>query len=174
MEVQEGFYVGYLSRTRGLKGELQIFFEFPDYRELELDVLFLEIDRKLVPFFVKSLNVQTNSTAYVFLEDIDHIDKAQPLLRKKIYLPHDKLPARNPDDFRWTDLEGYEVHDKDRGVLGTIHEIHEYPQQFVAAVIHQHREILFPLNEETIVSLDTESQRIHVGLPDGLIDLYLS
>src|SRR5690554_5049695 len=105
METKDSFYIGYISKTRGLKGEVQLFFEFRDYQELNLDVLFLEIDRKLVPFFVQSAYVQPNSTAYLFLEDIDHIDKAQSLLRKKVYLPNDKFPERDPDDFRLTDLE---------------------------------------------------------------------
>src|SRR5690606_18534242 len=97
MKLSESFYIGYISKTGGLKGEVQLFFEFEDYEALQLDVLFLEIDRNLVPFFVESLKIQSNHTAYLFLEDVDHIDKAQPLVRKKVYLPNDKLPERDAD-----------------------------------------------------------------------------
>lgn len=173
-DTNDFFYIGYISRSRGLKGEIQLFFEFSDYEELDLDVLFLEMDRKMVPFFVDTAKIQQNSTAYIFLEDIDHIEKAQPLLHKRVYLPKAKRPERDPDDFRFTDLVGFEAHDSERGPLGKIHAVHSYPQQFVAAVTYQEKEILFPLNEATIVLIDNEKELVQLTLPDGLIDLYLS
>lgn len=172
MELTESFYIGYISKTRGLKGEVQLFFEFEEYEALELEVLFLEIDRKLVPFFVDSLKIQSNHTAYLFLEDIDHIDKAQPLVRKKVYLPNDKLPERSPDDFRITDLKGFTVHDALQGELGEIVEIHEYPQQYIAAVGYKNGELMFPLNDDLIVFIDQEKRLLQVNLPDGLVDVY--
>jgi len=172
MELTECFYIGYISKTRGLKGEVQLFFEFEEYEELELDVLFLEISRKLVPFFVDSLKMHSNHTAYLFLEDIDHIDKAQPLVRKKVYLPNDKLPERSPDDFRITDLKGFMVHDAVQGELGEIVEIREYPQQYIAAVGYRNGELMFPLNDDLIVSIDQENRVLQVDLPDGLVDVY--
>lgn len=173
MDIKDCFYIGYISKTRGLKGELQLFFEFEDYKELDFDVLFIEIEKKLVPFFVETTKILENSTAYLFLEDIDHIDRAQPLVRKKVYLSNELLPERDPEDFRWTDLKGYEVHDEQHGVLGQIAEIHEYPKQFVASVHHQSKEILFPLNEEIITFIDVEEQILEVNLPEGLLALYL-
>ncbi|WP_436830927.1 ribosome maturation factor RimM [Parapedobacter sp. DT-150] len=173
MDLSASFYIGYISKTRGLKGEVQLFFEFDDYEALDLETLFLEIDRKLVPFFVESVKVLPNRTAYLLLEDVDHIDKAQPLVRKKVYLPNSKLPERHPDDFRLTDLTGFAVHDRTYGELGEIAAVHEYPQQYVAAVIYNGNELLFPLNDELIVSIDREGSRLTVDLPEGLVDVYL-
>lgn len=173
MEITDCFYIGYISKTRGLKGELQLFFEFENYKELDIEVLFIEIDKKLVPFFVENENIHNNSTAYIYLEDVDHIDKAQPLVRKKVYLPNTKLPERDPDDFRITDLKGFEVHDVEYGVLGNITEIHDFPQQHVAVVIYQTKEIMFPLNEDIMDSIDVENKILEVTLPEGLVDLYL-
>ncbi len=172
MAFEGNFYIGYLSKTRGLKGELQLFFEFDDYRALELDVLFLAIDRKLVPFFVTQCKLQSNRTAYVFLEDVDHIDQAQPLVHKQVYLPESKRPERHPDDFRITDLKGFTVHDQLHGELGEIIEIHEYPQQYIAVVPYRFNELMFPLNDEIIRAIDREKQLLEVALPDGLIDVY--
>lgn len=173
MELKDSFYIGYISKTRGLKGEMQLFFEFDDYDALELDVLFLEMDRKLVPFFVDRLKLHANRTAYLFLEDIDHIEAAQSLIRKKVYLPNGKLPKRNPDDFRMSDLKGFMVYEVTQGQLGEIMEIHEYPQQLVASVNYEGNELLFPLNDELIVSVDRERGRLEVDLPEGLVDVYL-
>jgi 16S rRNA processing protein RimM len=172
MEITDSFYVGYISKSRGLKGEVQVFFEYDEYDALDLDVLFLEIDHKLVPFFVQHITLHPNRTAYVMFEDIDHIDKAQRLVRKKIYLPNSKKPVRDPDDFRITDLQGYTAVDRTYGELGVIVTVHEYPQQFVAVVLYKGNEIMFPITEGLILGIDRDSKRLDVDLPDGLIDVY--
>src|SRR5690606_1398193 len=163
MDFEGNFYIGYISKTRGLKGELQLFFEFEDYKELEPDVLFLEINRKLVPFFLESYKLQPNHTAYLLLEDIDHIDKAKPLVHKRVYLPDNKKPERDPDDFRMSDLKGYVVDDEKYGKLGEIIAVHEYPQQYVAVVPYKLNELMFPLNDQLIRVIDRENKRLRVS-----------
>ncbi len=172
MTKEQCFYIGYISKTRGLKGEVQLFFEFEDYMELDFDVLFLEVNKKLVPYFVDQLKMQNNSTAYAFFEDIDHIDKAQPLLRKQMYLPLVHMPERDPDDFRYSDLIGYIAIDETEGELGEITQVQEMPQQFIATVVMEETEVMFPLNESFIVGIDPEEKVVVLNLPEGLIDMY--
>lgn len=172
MTIDQSFYIGYISKTRGLKGELQLFFEFEDYQDLDIDVLFVEINKKLVPYFVENIKLQSNSTAYLNLEDVDHIDKAQPLVHKKLYLPNDKMPERDPDNFRLTDLKGFLVIDEVHGELGEIVEVQELPQQFIARVDFNGKELMFPLNDDLILGIDPEEEIIEVDLPEGLVELY--
>lgn len=172
MTIDESFYIGYISKTRGLKGELQFFFEFEDYKELDFDVLFVEINKKLVPYFVDQIKVQSNSTAYINLEDVDHIDKAQPLVRKKVYLANDKMPVRDPDDFRYSDLVGYEVVDNQEGKLGLITGVQELPQQYIATVDMEGKDLMFPLTEQLIVNIGKADRLLEVNLPEGLVALY--
>jgi len=172
MNIDDAFYIGYITKTRGLKGEIQLFFEFEDYQDLDIDVLFLEVNKKLVPYFVDTIKVQNNRTAYMIFEDIDHVDKAQPLLKKKVYLPNDKMPERDPEDFRYTDLVGFLVIDENEGELGEIIHVQEMPQQYVATVDFQGKELLFPLNEDLILGIDPDEEVIEVELPEGLVDMY--
>lgn len=172
MTIDEGFYIGYISKTKGLKGEVQLFFEFEDYEELDLDVIFVEVNKKLVPYFVDHIKLQKNSTAYATFEDVDHIDKAQVLVRKKMYLPSDKMPERDPDDFRYTDLIGYMVVDEIEGELGEITNVQELPQQHIATVDMAGKDLMFPLSEDLILGIDAEEKMLEVGLPEGLVDLY--
>jgi 16S rRNA processing protein RimM len=129
---------------------------------------------KLVPFFVASYKLQNNQTGLFYFDDVDHIDKAEKLVRKKIYLPLSEKPERDDSEFLITDLKGFIVQDEKFGELGEIIEIHEYPQQFVAVVPYKFREIMFPLNDDLIVEIDEEAGILKVDLPDGLIDLYIS
>ncbi|WP_113660546.1 ribosome maturation factor RimM [Pedobacter nanyangensis] len=174
MTKEEAFYIGYVTKTKGLKGELQLYFEFEDYQELDLDVLFLELNGKMVPFFVASHKLYDNSTGLFYFDDVDHVDKAQPLVKKKAYLPLSKKPVRDDDEFYYTDLKGFIAVDETLGELGEIIEINEYPQQFVATVNYQNKEILFPLNEDFIVEIDDEENILTLDLPEGLLDIYLN
>lgn len=174
MNIEETFYIGYITKTKGLKGEVQLFFEYEEPELLDLDVVFADINGKLVPFFVSSYKLQNNNTGNFYFDDVNHIDKAQPLLKKKIYLPLEKKPERSEDDFFYTDLKGFMAVDETLGELGEILEVHEYPQQFVAAVSYKGTEILFPLNEDFIVEIDDEGKILTVDLPDGLLDIYLA
>lgn len=174
MTKEESFYIGYITKTKGLKGEVQLFFEFEEYEELDLDVLFFELNGKLVPFFVASYKLYENKTGLFYFDDVDHVDKAQPLLKKKAYLPLSKKPERDEDEFYYTDLKGFIAVDETLGELGEIIEINEYPQQFVATVSYQNKEILFPLNEDFIVEIDDEEHVITLDLPEGLLDIYLN
>ncbi|MCD0487273.1 ribosome maturation factor RimM [Pedobacter sp. MC2016-14] len=174
MKQEEAFYIGYITKTKGLKGELQLFFEYDAPDLLDLDVVFVETTGKLVPYFVSAFKLQNNSTGNFYFDDIDHIDKAQPLVKKKVYLPLNKMPDRSDEDFQYTDLKGFVVSDENHGELGEILEVNEYPQQFVATISYQGKEVLFPLNEDMIVEIDEDQKTMLVELPDGLIDLYLS
>lgn len=173
MKHEEGFYIGYITKTRGLKGEVQLFFEFDDYEALDFDVVYIDINNKLVPYFVASAKTQANKTGYFFFEDVDHIDKAQIIIKKKVYLPLSQMPERDEDEFYYEDLKGFLAVDETLGELGEIIEVNEYPQQFVATVHYKNTDIMFPLNEDFIVEIDDEENVVTLDLPTGLLDVYL-
>ncbi|MFD2161421.1 ribosome maturation factor RimM [Paradesertivirga mongoliensis] len=172
MKIEDGFYIGYITKTKGLKGEVQVYFEFDQFEDLELESVFLEINNKLIPFFVSSYKIQANRTGYFYFEDVDTIEKAEKLIRKKVYLPNEKMPEREEGEFFYTDLKGFIAHDENHGELGEIIEVHEYPQQFIAVVPYKFTEIMFPLNEDIIQEIDEEAGIVKVILPDGLIEIY--
>jgi 16S rRNA processing protein RimM len=174
MKLEDCFYVGYITKTKGLKGEVQVYFEFSNYEELEFDSLFLEVNGRLIPYFVAEEKLHSNSTGYFYFEDVDTIEKAQKLLKKKVYLPNSKMPVREEGDLIYEDLKGFTVKDKTVGELGEISEVLEYPQQYIAVVPYKFKEVMFPLNEDIIVEIDEEAGVVQVDLPEGLIDIYIN
>ena len=169
----EYFSIGYVSKTRGLKGELQIYLEVEnpqDYKNMES--LFLEINQKPVPFFITKLLLQKN-IMYVYVEDIDHIDKAKVLVSKPVYVLEKNKPQNTNEDSH-KQLIGYTVVDETQGELGVINSIQELPSQLIANMLYKNKEVLFPLNEQFVTSINKKSKIINVDLPDGLIELYLS
>lgn len=173
MKIEDCFYIGYITKTKGLKGEVQVYFEYEEPGDLTLDSVFAEINGKLVPFFISAFKLQNNQTGNFYFDDVDTIEKASALVRKKLYLPNEMKPVRDEDEFLITDLKGFIVFDETAGELGEIIEIHEYPQQFVAVVPYKFKEIMFPLNDDLIMEIDEDKGILKVNLPEGLIDLYL-
>jgi len=173
MKVEDCFKVASVLKTKGLKGEMQLYVDFADLADIDFDAIFIEIGGKLAPFFVESVKYQQKNVAYLYLEDVDTIEKATPLIKKNIYLPKKLKPKKKKAEFTLKDLQGFTAVDENEGELGVITAIHEYPQQLVAAVTYKNCEVLFPLNEEIIKSIDVVSEIVTIDLPDGLLDIYL-
>lgn len=173
MNIEDCFEIGYITKTRGLKGEVQVAFSYPEPEKLKINSVFIEVNTKLIPFFVSFFKIPMPQIGYFSFEDIDHIDKAQSITKKKIYLPNRLKPKKPKDEFTFSDLVGFEANDTQKGVLGKITEVKEFPQQFIATLIYQEKEVLIPLNEAFILDIDIANQKISFDLPDGLLDLYL-
>jgi 16S rRNA processing protein RimM len=164
MKIQDCFRVGSILKTKGLKGEMQLYVDFDELEDIEFDAIFVEIGGKLAPFFVESIKYGNGTQAYLYLEDVDTVEKASALVRKDIYLPN---------TLTLFDLEGFTVIDEHEGELGIITEINEYPQQLVASVTYKGVEVLFPLNEDIITGIDVVKEILSVDLPEGLLEIYL-
>jgi len=173
MKTEDCFRIGSVIKTRGLKGELQAFIDYDEPEKLDFDALFLEVGGKLVPYFVESFKMPQKNTAFIYLEDVDHIDKASPLAKKDIYLPNKLKPKKKKGEFGLKDLLNFIAVDINEGELGEIIELQELPQQLIATVHYKGKEVLFPLNEAVIKGIDVVKGIVTVDLPEGLLDIYL-
>jgi 16S rRNA processing protein RimM len=173
MKIEDCFRIGTVTKTRGLKGELQAFIDFAQPDKLDFDALFIEVNGKLVPYFVESFKMPQKNVAFIYLEDIDHIDKATLLAKKDIYLANKHKPVKDENEFTLYDLMGFTAIDEDEGELGRIIELQELPQQLIATVVYKNKEVLFPLSEGIITGIDAVKSIVYVDLPEGLLDIYL-
>jgi 16S rRNA processing protein RimM len=173
MKIEDHFRIGSFAKTKGLKGELQFYVDYDDLDAINFNAVFVDIAGKLVPYFVSSVKYQGNG-AYFILEDVDTIEKAAKLLKKDVYLPNKLKPKKKKEEFGLTDLKGFIAIDEKEGELGEILDVQELPQQYIASVHYQNKEILFPLNATTIKGIDMEGGEVYVDLPDGLLDIYLT
>jgi len=173
MKLEDHFRIGTFIKTKGLKGELQLYVDYDSLDAIDFNAVFVDMAGKLVPYFVESVKYHPNNTAYLFLEDQDTIEKASKLVKKDVYLPNKLKPKKKKGDFTLMDLEGFIAVDENEGELGEITHIQELPQQFIATVHYKNCEVLFPLNQEIIKSIDVVKGIVLVDLPEGLLDIYL-
>lgn len=171
MKAEDYFEIGYISKTRGLKGEVQVAFTFDEPEKLKISAVFIEINNKLVPYFVSNYKIPMPMIGYFNFEDIDHIDKANIITKRKIFLPIRLKPKRKKGEFFFTDLIGFKADDVLAGDLGEVLDVQEYPQQFIATINYKEKEVLIPLNEAFIAEIDMTKKVVHFNLPEGLLDL---
>lgn len=173
MGFDDCFELGYVIKTHGLRGEVQWMLDVDNpaaYTELES--VFIDINGKLVPFFIESFLPQGDK-AIVALEDVESLDAAQVLVGKALYLPLAVLPALPDHQYYFHDLVGMDVWHADR-LIGTVTQVYELPLQNLLAVDHQGTEVLIPLEDAIVTEVNKAERKIRTDLPDGLLDVYLN
>ncbi len=159
--------IGKILKTHGFKGHVRIAFDAYYQTDFEQTIKALFIDK--LPYFIMVKDINSPGNAIVLLEEIDTKEKAQKICGKEIYVREEELEEIF-DEERYDELIGYILIDKKLGKLGKMEDIFETPQQLLAQVTYQEKEILIPLNEDFIIKIDTKKKSISLQLPDGLID----
>jgi len=94
MKIEDCFRIGSILKTRGLKGELQLYVDYDNLADIDITAVFIDMAGKLIPYFVESIKYPQKNTAYIYLEDIDTIEKATPLAKKDVYLGNKQKPQK--------------------------------------------------------------------------------
>ncbi len=173
MNFDSCFKLGKINKAHGLKGDLKATLEaeFP-INFSKLESVFVNINNKLIPFFIEKISVQ-GKKAILSLEDIYDLTTVAPLLDKDLYLPLLLLPEDDGTIFKYTDLIGYTVADKTLGLLGMITDVYILPGQDVLSMDYKNKQILIPASEELITKLEKKKKIVHIEIPEGLLEIYL-
>lgn len=175
MQHDDCYYLGYIVKPHGLKGDFQIKLDVTEPLEYEqLESVFVEIDKELIPFFIDKIDIQAKNLARVHFEDIETTDRARQLVGKQLFLPLEILPELEGNHFYYHDIPGYTLIDKDFGEVGIIEKVQEAPAQDLFVVDCKGKEVLVPISDEAILNLDRDNKVITVQTPDGLIEMYLN
>lgn len=167
--------IGFTKKTYGIKGELKL--NIPD-KNLEdfaqAEVLFLLINGRKIPYFVESVNYENPFT--LKFEDINSKETALELTGSEIFMrTKDLLPETEKvlevEELVYEKYVRYKIQDTTLGLLGEIEDIVEYPQQEMAVLKIEDKEVLIPLNEQLIISIDAATKIIMMDLPEGLLEL---
>ena len=172
MTQNECYQLGKITKPFGYKGQMVFFLDVDTPEDYEnLDSVFVEVKGALVPYFIKDLNLNGNK-AIVTFEDLTPAE-AQALTGCKLFLPLDLLPKLDGNRFYYHEVIGWRVIDAEKGDIGTIASVIDYPAQALFQIMKNGKEILIPIIDEVIKRVDREEKTIHIEAPNGLIDLYL-
>jgi len=172
MTKEECYQLGKITKPFGYKGQVVFFLDVDVPEEYaELDAVFVEQKHGLVPFFIKEMSINGNK-AIVTFEDLKP-DEAQMLVGSDLYLPLEMLPKLTGNRFYFHEVIGWTVIDSEKGDIGTIASVIDYPAQALFQIMKNDKEILIPVIDQVINKVDRDKKIIHITAPTGLIDLYL-
>jgi 16S rRNA processing protein RimM len=159
-------------RPHGFGGQILISLSEPGAKKMKKpSSVFVDHNGSQVPYFIEKLQMNSNS-AILKLEGINTEGEAGKLTGVSLFLDV-SFKQKNFSSNVFEELQGYSVKDKNLGILGIITEIKEFPQQYIATMLYNGKEVLFPLNEEVIIGIDKNARILDVDLPSGLLDVYL-
>ena len=140
-----------------------------------MESIFLETRGRLVPFFLDRCSLHKAFTLRMRFEDVNTLEDADMLVGKKIYLPLSSLPELTGNKFYFHEVIGFEAIDVNEGNFGKIIGINDLaPQAFFMIEDAKKNEILIPITDRVIKTVDRQNKSIIFDTPEGLIDVYRS
>ena len=173
MKHEQCFQLGYFSRKVGTDGRLSLQMDTDSpVSYIKTESVFVELHGKLVPFFVLSFRIQPGQSAHVKLEDVDNAEQADSLTGCPVFLPLEKLPPLDGNNFYYHEVIGWEIKDLTSGVsAGIIKDVLENGPNDLFQLTKDDQEVLIPVADDWIVSVDRENKSISMNLPEGLIEV---
>ena len=169
----EYFKIGKLVATFGLKGELILKHSLGKKTSLKgLETLFIEeVKDSFLPYFIQSTSIKSEDEIFIKLDGLDTKETAKKLMAKEAWLSEEdfkKYAAKSSP----ISMLGYNLINEGED-LGKIIEVIEQPHQLLCAILFNGKEALIPIHEQSLKKIDKKNQKVHVILPDGLLDIYL-
>lgn len=174
MRKEECFYLGKIAKKFSFKGEVLIYLDTDEPELYEnLESVFVECNKHLVPFFIETSSLHKNDFLRVRFEDVNNEEEADALVGNAIYLPLSMLPKLSGNKFYFHEVIGFEIEDQRLGVFGKITSINDSSAQPLFEVLNGEVEILVPMIDHFLVKIDRENKKVIMNLPEGLVEMYL-
>ncbi len=174
MQLDKYFYLGKILKTIGISGDLMVHLDVDDpMRYQNLDAIFIALGGNLVPFIIERVKLKHNNQAQIKLREIDSVEQTEILIGCTLYLPLELLPKLKGNQFYYHEIIGFEVTDSRFGPVGRVELVLEFPLQAILQLNFAGKEVLIPVADDIITSVDRENRRLIISAPEGLIEMYL-
>ncbi|MEO5905195.1 MAG: hypothetical protein ABIQ11_00605 [Saprospiraceae bacterium] len=166
------FSLGKTIKSHSTGGQLRLMIEdqFKSYLR-KGSFIFLDMNGSKVPFQIAS--VEEGAHFVISFEGVKDKKKSDALSGHEIFIPLENVKSRHQrsprnikakwDEFKITDEQSGETFD--------IIRVEEFPQQLMAIVELNEKEILIPLSDQLIISIDKENKILRMEFPEGILDL---
>lgn len=169
----EYFKLGKFIAVHGLKGELVLKHELRKKTSLKgLKNIFIEdAKNSFLPWFIESTKIKNAEEIYVKLDGVNTRETATRLARKDVWIPETDF-KKYAGKSSPANLLGYTIISEKKS-LGEIVEVLEQAHQMLCKLQIDQKEVLIPLNEDTLQKIDDRKKEVIVKLPEGLLEIYL-
>ena len=174
MTKDDCFFFGKITKTHGLKGEITIKLDVANPDDFaELRYLLVEEKGNLIPYFIENQKINGDKM-FVQLQDVKKVEQAITFIGKPVFLPNELMPELAEDEFYYKEIVGFKLIDAEKGEIGAIYDVLEYPTQAVIQVMKEGKEVLIPIHDDIIEKVDKKAKTLNIKAPEGLIDIYLN
>lgn len=174
MTKDDCFFFGKITKTHGLKGEITIKLDVANPDDFaELRYLLVEEKGNLIPYFIENQKINGDKM-FVQLQDVKKVEQAITFIGKPVFLPNELMPELAEDEFYYKEIVGFKLIDAEKGEIGAISDVLEYPTQAVIQVMKEGKEVLIPIHDDIIEKVDKKAKTLNIKAPEGLIDIYLN
>ena len=169
---EEVYKIGYISKTHGLRGEVDFRFTDDIFDTTDSDYLLVVLDGIIVPFFIESIRFRSDMAAIVKFEDIDTSEKAQMLVGCDVVFERKIATESESQELTLSYFIGFHVVDDKGEDLGEITDVDDQTENWLFKVeTAEGNELYIPAHEEFITDIDHESKHVTMDLPEGLLDI---
>ena len=110
MRKEECFYLGKIAKKFSFKGEVLIYLDTDEpYLYENLESIFVELHKNLVPFFILKSGIHKNNFLRVRFEDVESEEDADAIMNADVYLPMSFLPELEGDKFYYHEITDFLV-----------------------------------------------------------------
>ena len=173
MNLHDYFLIGKIGRPKSFKGE--VFFIVEDVEIFfaleELESMNVLIGNKLIVYPIEKMAIKNDDKVVIKFKGFDHIDMANMIKNCEVYLENEKLPTSGENELFTHELIGCMVIDEQLGEVGLIDYIDKSSAQELAYILKDDEELIFPLIDEFIVSIDIPAKEVKTCLPDGILEI---
>lgn len=168
-DIQQCVEIGTISRPHGKDGEVLVSAKNIDYEDFQdLKYVFFRLQERLVPFFIESVTIKSNSL-FVKFEDISTMEKAEQYCSTRLYIETDGDAETDESD---DDIVGFTVFDSGtKQSVGVVREIIAYSMNVVLDVARPDgTSVLLPFADDLLVELNEEQKTLVLRIPEGLLE----
>lgn len=169
------FKIGFLSKKRGLKGELEMIFTDDCFDTGSSDYLVLDMDGIPVPFFWEEYSFKRDDTVIIKFEGVDDQSKASNLVGRSVYYPKAALASADSTDgmlASYKSLTGYHVTDATGVTIGTVSAVDNSSANTLLAIERPDgTEVIVPYHDDFLVDFAPSDRRISLRFPPDILIL---
>ncbi|MCZ2100144.1 MAG: ribosome maturation factor RimM [Chitinophagales bacterium] len=162
--------IGQLLKSVGTSGEMKVLVQDEFFEDVDqCGHFFVKNKGNYVPYFIEYF--RESADLIIKIEEMDTPEAVNCLVLEPIYLPQSDIQSEGGStSAEMTQLEQYEIYDNGQ-CIGKIIELQPMKHQLLATVNYQGKEIMIPIHESLIESINHDTRQINMNLPDGILEL---
>lgn len=170
---EEVFHIGRITKTRGIRGEVELLVTDSILEEGFTDCLILELDSILVPFFFETYRRKSSNVAILKLAGYDTEQATQHLVGAQAFclkacISTDYVPSFTS----LRALQGFQVLAADETILGRVEHVDESSANVLLYLRRPDaQEVIIPYHEDFLLSYDLRLRTLHLSLPEGVLQI---